>query len=218
MNFYLNAGFSLLIGVGAIIGWVRFNKTDPAFLPFLLLLSIGFLNESISIIVILGGYKNSFNYSIFKLLESFLINWQFLKWRLYNNRNKTYLSLQFVFLILWISEQLLFQNHFRIFSSFFSIIQSLILVSLSIRQINNIVFTDNIPLWRHPVFLICIGFIIYFTYDVGVEMFMILGLTKTPLFRINIYHILIYINLFINVIFICAVLCFPMRKRYIMQL
>ena len=83
MSYELNAIISLTIGIGPIIGWVRFHKIDPAFLPFLLLLTIGFLNEVVSIILMKYGYTNIINFNSFKIIESVLLLWQFKNWKLF---------------------------------------------------------------------------------------------------------------------------------------
>lgn len=59
MSFTLNAIFSLSIGLSVLIGWIRFYKTDPAFFPFLLLVSVGFANEVISIVLALYKHSNT---------------------------------------------------------------------------------------------------------------------------------------------------------------
>ena len=57
MTFELNAALSLSIGIAAIISWVRVKKTDPAYLPFFILLWLGFTTEIVSILLIKKGYS-----------------------------------------------------------------------------------------------------------------------------------------------------------------
>lgn len=104
MSFELNAVFSLSIVVSVIIGWVRFAKTDPAFLPFLLYLSFGFINEAIGISLAYRGYTNVISYNVFGLVETVLLTWQFLKWGLFGQRKGFYYFLQSSFLFLWMAE------------------------------------------------------------------------------------------------------------------
>jgi hypothetical protein len=94
---------------------------------------------------------------------------------------------------------------------------SFIIVIMTIHQVNEIVFNDNTPLYKHPVFLICLGYILYFTYAIIVEMFMLFGITQSKLLRINIYKLLTYVNLSTNLLFAYAVLWFPLNRRYIMR-
>ena len=107
MSFELNAAFSLSIMVGAVIGWCRVRKSDPAFFPFLLLLTVGLVNEVISVILIRQGRQNVFNYNLYGLVEALLLAWQFLKWGLFKGARRLYYSLQVLFVSLWMAESLL---------------------------------------------------------------------------------------------------------------
>lgn len=215
MNFYVNAFISLTIGIGAVAGWVRFKKTDPVFLPFLLLLTGGFVNEIISIVLLLYGYSNQLNYRIFQLAESLLICWQFYRFRLFQKYSR-YLLMQAFFLCLWAIEQTLFIRQFS-FGSYFLIFHSLLLVVLSIQQTSVIIFEDNTSFSKHPVFLLCLGFILSFSYAVFVEVFLLIGVTQSPRFNENVYTCYACLNLFVNFVFAYAVLCFPLRQHYIMR-
>ena len=68
-----------------------------------------------------------------------------------------------------------------------------------------------------PVFLISIGFIIYFTYEILVEAFSLYGLNNSLEFQKNVYMILTYLNLFVNLLYALAILWIP-RKRVHMLL
>lgn len=215
MSFELNAVFSLSIGIGAIIGWIRFSKTDPAYFPFLLLLSIGFINEIISIILLTNGYNNIINFNTFLLIESILLTWQFRKWGLLKRNGYVFYILIFIFAGSWIAEN--FFISVDAFNSYFFIVQSFLLVIMSIYMINVILTEDSTPLSRQPVFLICLGLIVYFTYAVLVEAFWIFGLNKSRSFRLRVFEIMSYINLVTNLIFAFAFLWIPMRPQYILR-
>ena len=105
MYFELNAVFSLSIVIGAVIGWMRFRKIDPAFLPFLLLLWLGFINEIISLSIMEAGFSNAINYNVFTLVEALLITWQFKKWKLLEGQERVYYFLQFAFITGWIIDE-----------------------------------------------------------------------------------------------------------------
>lgn len=215
MSYELNAIFSLSIGLGAVIGWVRFSKTDPAFFPFLLLLTIGFVNEIASIVQIENGNSNIVNYNVFGLVESVLLTWQFLKWGLFTKSKGFYWFIQVVFGGFWVAEN--FIRSFSAFDSYFTIVHSFLFVMMSISMINRVVLKETRPLLKHPVFLICTGLIVYFNYAVLVEAFWIFGLNRSRSFRLGIYEILAYINLITNLIFAFAFLWIPTRLRYILQ-
>jgi hypothetical protein len=215
MSFDFNALLSLSIGLGAVIGWIRFYKTDPAYLPFLLLLSLGFINEVLSIILGYNGYSNVINFNLFNLLESFFLTWQFKEWGLFDKYRKLYYFLLALFLVLWLCETLFTSLHS--FASWFSIVHAFVFVMLSINMIIIVSLYDTTPFYRQPVFLICLGLIIFFTYAMLVEGFWIVGFTHKELFRLKVYQIMSYINFFTNLLFAFAFLWIPMRPRYIME-
>jgi hypothetical protein len=215
MSFELSALFSLSIGISVIIGWARFFKTDPAFLPFLLLVTLAFTNEIISYFSVKYGYTNIINFNTFQLFESLLLTWQFMKWGLFDKRKWVYYLFQLFFILSWIGETALTLN--QNFYSYFIIVHSFIIIMMSISMINRIVLNEIIPLIKHPVFLICIGLICFFTYAALVECFWIVGFNAQRLFRLKIYQIMAYINLITNIIFALAFLWVPMRPRYIMR-
>jgi hypothetical protein len=216
MNFWLNASFSLSVGLGAIIGWVRFRKTDPAFFPFLLLLSLGLLNELVSIVVMYAGKPNALNYNLFALAEAMLVLWQFSRWGLFKGRRQFFYLLQIIIVAGCAAEWILYSNG-RIYNSHFIIGYSLLIVLMSILMINRLLFSVTDPLLREPVFLICTGFCIYFSYTVLVEAFWLYGLNHSKHFRLGIYDILSYINLFTNLLYAYALLWIPLKRQYIMQ-
>lgn len=216
MNFELDVAFSLSIGIGAIIGWIRVRRTDPTFLPFFWLLWTGLFNEILSLIITEAGYSNAINYNIFTLIEALLITWQFRKWKLFEKQIVIYYLLQFAFAAGWIVETVL-REKLHPFNSYFIIGHSAIIVLLAVNMINTVMFGEPAFLLQNPVFLICMGLIIYFTYAILVEEFWVYGLNRSTIFRIHIYEILAYINLFTNLVFALAALCIPLKRQYILQ-
>jgi hypothetical protein len=215
MSFELNAIFSLSIGVSMAIGWVRFFKTDPAFLPFIIYVSIGFVNELTGTVLAYAGYNNEISYNLFDLLESILLTWQFLKWGLFTERKMLYYFLQPAYGVLWAAE--IFDTSIHSFNSYFVIVHSFLLVMMSISMINMIALKETAPLFKQPVFLLCLALILYFTYAILVEAFWVVGFNHKKAFRLKIYEILSYINLFTNLLFAFAFIWIPMRPRYILR-
>jgi hypothetical protein len=155
------------------------------------------------------------NYNLFGLAESLLLSWQFLRWGLFEKQKEFYYSLQVVFILIWISEN--FIHSFKAFDSYFIIVHSFMFVMMGISMINRISLKETVALLKNPVFLICIGLIVYFNYAVLVEAFWIFGLNHSRSFRLGIYEILAYINLVCNLIFAIAFIWIPMRPQYILR-
>ena len=201
MSFELNSLFSLSILIGAVIGWVRFEKTDSAFRPFLWLMWLGLFNELAGITIMKAGFTNALNYNIFALAESLLITLLFERWGLFKKIKAVYFTIQVLFIGSWMTENLFISTIF-IFNSYFIIVHSLAIVLMSMGMINQLLFKNITPLLKQSSFLICKGLVLLFTYTALVETFWIFGLNQSSLFRIRIYEIFAYINLFTNLIFV----------------
>lgn len=213
MSFYLNAAFSLSIGIAAIIGWVRIKKTDPAFFPFLLLMGAGLVNETVSLSLANMGYTNAIPFNVYSLVAAMLIGWQFMRWGLFKKK-EWYFAMQSIFLVSWIVE---FVKSDNLFNSYFIIGYSSVIVLLCIEQINREIFRVKRKLYLHPIFLICMGLLVFHTYSVMVETFWIYGLNKSSVFRLRIYEIMAYINLFTNLLFAFAIVWIPLKLQYILR-
>ena len=216
MQFETNAILSLSVGVGATVGWVQFRKADPAFFPFILLLTAGFVTELCSIFLIHAGYSNAIVYNLFILLESMLITYQFYLWQLFKKHPTIFRFTLVLFASVWLTE-FIYRSSIVAFHSYFIIISSTVLVFMSIHMMNVLLFKDPKQLYLNPLFIICTSFIFYFTYTIIVEVFWVYGLNKSTVFRVRIYQIFSYINLFTNLLFAYACLWIPKKQPYILR-
>jgi hypothetical protein len=215
MDFETHVVFSLSAGIAALIGWVRIKKTDSAYLPFILLMTAGFLNELVSFTVMKKGYSNAVFYNLFVLVEALLITQLFYRLGLFKNK-KRYVWLQLLYVLLWVGECVYRRNAVS-FYSYFIVCYSTILVAMAIDLLHEVLFLTPHRLYRNPIFLICMGFIAYFTYTIIVELFWFYGLNQSEKFRERIYEVFAYINLFINILFILATLWIPLKRKYILH-
>lgn len=214
MDFFTNAYLSLAVGIGAVIGWIRFVKIDPAFRPIICLVSAGFIHEISSLILFSKGYSNAVLFNFFILTEALLLNLQFYEWKVVRSR-RSYNFIKALLFCWWLTELSL--TSISSFSSYFIIFYSCGTALLSISCINQLLFQKTKPLLQDPVFLLCTGFLLYFSFSALVETFWMFGLQQSKIFRLRVHAILCYINLFTNLIFAIAILWMPMRQRYILQ-
>ncbi|HVG13032.1 MAG TPA: hypothetical protein VM843_08505 [Flavisolibacter sp.] len=199
------------IVVAVIIGWVRFRKSSPEFRPFLYILTIGFINELISYYLLHNGHWNVINTNIYCLIEALFIAGLFWRWKLYSSN--IFIGLVLFYLTFWITETLLVY-HINRFSSYFIVGYSSITVLLTVSYINTLVWQEGDSLIRNPAFIICIGFVIYYTYVVLIELFHLYGFDSTE-FSTKIYGIHSYINLLCNLIYAVAFLWIPSKREFI---
>ena len=206
--------FSLSIAIAAIIGWIRFEKINPAYYPFLFFIWIGLLNETISVTVVDIFHKKSIlNNNIYVLSESLILTWQFKKWSLFVRLNNIFIIVIISFILLWFSEGF-FISGINSPLHYFRIFYSVGIVLMSVSTINSLIVHERKNILKNPIFIICIGFLIYFTYKVIVWGFWLYGVSLSNEFSRNINRILIYINLFCNLIYALAVLWIPTRHRF----
>jgi hypothetical protein len=216
MNPYIGYILNSSIAIGAIIGCIRFRRIHPSYYPFLFIIWTGTINEIISTCLVLSGYYNIANFNIYNLVESLLATWLFYRWRLFDERPKFYHTLLLTFSISWLLD-IIFISGFSHFNSYFRIFYSFILILMSINMINRMLFKERNNFLRNPIFLICSGFIIFYTLTVLTEAFFVYGLKLSLAFQANINNILMSANLFCNLIYALAILWMPRRQAFSLQ-
>jgi hypothetical protein len=181
------------------------------------LIWLGLFNEIISSIVIFQyGYSNAVNTNVYCLFESVLITFFFKKIGLFQRQEKWFIVIVTLYVMVWLVESFLNLSFLRI-NSYFNILYSFVIVLMSISMINRLILEEKKSLLYNSIFLICVGFIIFFTYAVLVEIFWLYGFMLKSEFNVNIYRILTLINLFVNtVIYSLAILWIPRKREYIL--
>lgn len=205
--------FSFSIVFAAIIGWIRYKKINPAYYPFIYCIWIGFINEIISYVATRAGYSTAVNNNIYVLIEALLFTWQFKRWGLFQQHQSLFIIILTLFGSIWCIENFYISKITSIRSEF-RIVYSFAIVLMSISQLNAILVREKKDLLKNPITLICVGFILFYTYKVLVESFWVYGLNNSRDFRNNVYLILAYINLICNLIYALAVLWMPTKHRF----
>ena len=208
---------SFSIAIGAIIGLVRLKNTDQAFLPFILFLCSGFLNETISVIRIAYKYGSTINNNIYVLVSALLVLWLFKNWKVLGRwAQKGFYALALLFIVVWVWEVFIYSS-IKYVASYFRIVYSFVIVLLSIQMINRLLLEDKTRLLRNPVFLICLSFVVFFTYKVLIEIFWLYGLNSSTNFGIQVFRIMIYVNLAVNLVYALAALWMPRKRESLLQ-
>ena len=215
MNYTLIVIFGSSIIIPAIIGMFRFNKIDQMYFPFMVCIWIGLLNEVINYFLINVLYiSNSVNTNIYCLLEALLYTWLFQNFNLFLNRKLFLASLVFI-CFAWLIDHLVISS-ITSFNSYFTITYSLLIVFMSITILNRLI-VGQLNLVTNPVFLICISLILYFSLLALTQIFWLYGLNSSKTFRQNIYRIMAYVNLSVNLIFSLAILWMNRKQEFTPQ-
>jgi hypothetical protein len=215
MNHKLVLLFAFSIILPSAVAIVKLRKINKIYLPFLLCIWIGSLNEFISYLLIDIYHKsNSINTNIYCLVEALLFTWFFKNLQLFTN-NKVYISFIVFFTASWLIENLIILKSDS-FDSYFTIIYSLVIVLMSITILNRLI-VSQINLLTNSNFLICAALIIYFTFLALVEIFWLYRLDSSASFRLSTYRIMAYINFSVNLIFALAILWMHRKQEFTPQ-
>jgi len=209
---------SLSVLIPIIAGLIRFRRIGKRYQPFFIFLLAGLATELLSRYVMhVKKASNADVVNVDALLEWLLLFWQFRVWGFF--RTRKYMSYTVLFLpcVVWIAENLIL-GHMSDFSPFFRIFYCFLVVLLSVNKINFMITHNNRGLLGHPDLLICIGFIIYFIYDIIYEWAYQSSSTGAT---DNITSIIIssfgYINALTNIIFAIALLRIPAPEKFTLR-
>lgn len=212
IDFFVVATGSLSIAVAAIITLIRFSKIHRSYRPFVYIVVASLINELISITLIKFHHSNAINTNLLSLAEGVLWSWQLAKWKAFNTKTQYHLTLT-ILITAWIAENIVLGKLFT-FSSGYAIVYSLVMVLLSINQVNRQIVEEKASLLTSPKFLICSGSIIFNTYRIIVECFYLLESGESGTFLANIYAILVVVNVFVNLLFALAALWIPTKQKF----
>jgi hypothetical protein len=152
--------------VPLVIAAVRYSKIDASYRPFILLLLLGFINETINYLSIKLFRTNSISFNIFHIVEFLFLLYQFRLWDFFKSRT-FYKALVIFGLLAWVAENFLLSSitvlnpYFRIFYAFTI---ELIIANRLIYVVN-----EKRSLAKNAKFLICIGLIILYMYQIIFE-------------------------------------------------
>jgi hypothetical protein len=200
-----------------IAGLVRLRLIGRTYQPFFILILTGFLTEIISFIAIkwISG-SNAVPSNINAFLEFTLILWQFYIWHHTKLHRRLFYCIWALCGLCWATENLFFWKITE-FSPYFRFLASFVIVLLSVNKINFMITHDNRNLFRSPVFLICIGFIIYFIYKILYEWsFQVSLFGSTEISRTIIFW-MAYVNVLANIIYAIAFLLIPAPQKFTLK-
>ncbi|MBC7903838.1 MAG: hypothetical protein H7Y27_10460 [Gemmatimonadaceae bacterium] len=207
---YLILGLSIVIA--ATIGLIRFRKIEKTYRPFLIYVFVSVLNELGSFY--LAPHKESamIDLNLFTLFEYCILLLQFHSWKLFHGYKQLFYALLAGFVILWVTENLVISD-IRRYNYAYILVHSFVMVLLGINMINRIAVNDYGPLYRNARFIICIGLIIFFIYNIIVNT-LFLNAASKPL-AIRFFNIRVYVNTFSNLLYAIAVYFMPVAVKKI---
>lgn len=199
------------IVIAPVIALFRIKVVIKDFHPFIFLLWLGLLNETISLAFLYNRRFNTVNSNIFVLLEFLLILYQFYCWN--TSRRMKYFIIAFAGIAVWITDNFVI-NSLTQNNSVFRVFHSLIILLFSVAQINKIQVFQNGWFKGNAVFLICLTFIFLYGFKAWVESFNMIHLGLSRSFLSKLWLSLNIVNLITNLLLALAVLWIPTRQRF----
>lgn len=171
--------------------------------PFTILIWLGTANELVSLYMILHVNGNMFNSNIYVLLEYLLLLWQFKRWNSWRLVIPVLLFL--IGVLVWIVDNIIVHS-LTTNNSLFRMIYSAIIMLLSIKQISKIITGETHHLLKNTQFLICMAFILYYTFKAYFESFNLFDVGISDQFFYWLWLVLNILNLIVNIIYSYAIL------------
>lgn len=160
---------SLSILFPLMTGLVRWRTIRPNYYPLMILFCLGLASEIYTRYAITQNTMAwTTGNNLYVLVESLLIPFQFMVWGYMSKKRILFYALLILLLCGWILEYLVFGNIERL-QPYFRMSYSLAIVLLSINMLNYLVINEEKDLVKHPAFIFCTGFIIFFTYQLVYE-------------------------------------------------
>lgn len=211
------------IFIAGAIATIRFSHINKKFLPFLLLTWIAGANEALSYWLMVNGHHTAINNNLYVLAESILLLTFYKNMTVFEKKPSIYKIYVAGLVVIWLAENIWLGKITQV-SSIFRIASSASLAFISISLLSKAMILGSVPgatdvilhLNRRPVMLICTGVVIFFTFKVLVEIFWFYGLSRSELFRVMLYDILIFVNLVVNLIYAIAMLWIRKKPRFMM--
>jgi hypothetical protein len=210
-TFYSLAAFNIFLP--GIIAIIRFRAIHRVYRPFLYCLWVGCTNEVLSHFLILNGQYTLVNNNVYVLLESLFLVWLFRELGTLRQRGQVP-ALVLLLAGAWVAETFIFGS-LTLYSRMFRIFYSFVVVFLSINTINKMLFSHRRRLISDATFLLCLSFIIFFTYKALIGSFALYDALGRTTFLRNLFNIMNLVNFVTNLLYALAVLWMPGKPKYL---
>jgi hypothetical protein len=196
-----------------IVGLVRYRRLGKTYRPFLLMLAFAVLNQQVTYIFLRTMHFNSVPNNIYGLLEWILIAWQFHVWGLLRNNKRVFYLLVVMVSLIWVVEDIVLGG-ITDYPPYFQVFDAFVIVLMSVGKINFMITHDDRSLRGNPIFLICIGFIILFIYEIVLEWAYQMSLQGATETTTRIIYGFGYVDVLVNIIFAVALLRIPHPQKF----
>lgn len=209
--FYEFSAYSVILPF--IILLLKYRSLNRIHKLFLLLISLGVVNEIASFFMIYFLKTNLILFNTYALLESILILRLYMEWKVLKP-GTMYLSLMMGLIVFWIMDNLIVHSIHQANGAFQSV-YSILIVFLSIQMLNKQAVLHK-QSFKDFSFLVNAAFLLYYSCKACTEVFYLLPFKFNDDFYNGLVIILSLFNLLLNGIFVIAALCIPPKNKYIL--
>jgi hypothetical protein len=194
-----------------LIGIIRWKKIDPSYKPFIVLLALGLINETISYVLIKTIGTNVIPFNIFQIVECLVILYQFRVWGFFR-KNYYFYGAAFAFITFWITQNLVFKGIFN-FHPYFRVFYAFTIVLIILNRIIYVA-NENMNVFRNAKFIISTGFVIFFIYQILFEGALIANTTVEEQKRNIFIKLFMFMDIIMNIIYIWAMYIAPGKRDF----
>lgn len=212
MIYWISVYTSFTLCIAALLAIFRFHKIDNLYFPFIFCIWLGSVNEMLSFILTQKGLSNLPNNNIYILLEGLLILWQFKRWNMIHRS-------AFIILAVLLSATWLYEIHslntLQKLHYYYRLLYAAVIVIYSISFNNKLIISHQNKLLTNSGFIICTGFILYFTLKTLCDACWLYNAKSSIEFLTAVFLTMIISNFFTNLLFILAIIWIPRKPDYI---
>lgn len=212
--FYLQIILNHSITVAVVLGIARYKRIVKAYRPFLYFIFLGFINETISLVVIESHQSNTINSNFYLLFEYLILLYQFYTWNACPAKQLTVFAGLGV--AVWITDNLLV-NRMTDANAGFRCYASFVLIFFCIETMKRLIVDVKGNLLREGCFLICVALVLFYGCKAFAEGFHLFHVPFSGAFYNALWITLSVINGISNLIFAIAVLWLPTREEYTLR-
>jgi len=215
-NYYAVIALAFSIFIPGLIAVFKFEHIPDRYRPFVYLIWVGCVAEVVNMYCAYHFGNNIIPSSIYALCESLFLLWYFKQLGIFQKQKRWLYFLILLFVVIWFSNSFLTGTFGGQFTLYFDAVYAFCVVILSIRVVNDLLFREK-ELLKNPSFLICIGLIIFFTFQIIERLFLVSGFKNSGTFIMNVQSIIILINFLTNLIYALAVLWMRKKQAFTLQ-
>lgn len=205
------SGLSILLPVTA--GLIRWSVISKQYYTIIILACIGLVNELLNYFVF--THSSAVSSNIYSLIEFLLYCWQYRQWKYIFTRNSLFYLVTGSLTLLWITDDIILDK-IKTYNSFFHILYPFALILIAVNQVNFLIVNERRSIMRHPVFIISIAVIIFYSYKTLSEIFY--HYASKGEIQNHIFSIQTLMNVLFNILITLAILCIPRKKTFIQPL